>query len=198
MDKQRLSTRWSYTFCEYTTRSIHTHGMKASPMSNRALHSSNRHTLFRWDWDSNHYVPLMWPYHLHLLQKIRLMSSLKPTRIKNSLNAFNTSASKSMTYWIESMLSTSNVVISTGCHTSSRWATKFGYISRRSASLGPTASFARSDMGLTPSLRLCGTMLSSSAFYHSLGCTLCSMWTAFNHTFHHYWTHQTLQSSSHQ
>jgi hypothetical protein len=38
----------------------------------------------------------------------------------------------------------------------------------------------------------------SSAFHHSLVCTQYSMWTAFDHTFHHCWTHLTLQNNSHQ
>jgi hypothetical protein len=69
------------------------------------------------------------------------MSSLKLTRQITSLSTFNTSTNRSMTYWTKPMLSTSNDMINIGCHTSSRWATKFGYICRRSASLGPTASF---------------------------------------------------------
>ena len=47
------------------------------------------------------------------------------------------------------MLSTSIVMINIGCHTSSKWAKKFGYICRRSTSMGPTTSFAHSNMGLT-------------------------------------------------
>ena len=123
MSKHRLSIGLSYTFCIWTTQSIHAHGMKAYP--------------FRLGWDSSHYVPLMWPYHLQLLRKMRLMSSPKLTELTTSLNAFNTSTRRSMTYWTDPMLSTNNAMISIRCHTSSRWATKLGYTCRRSALTGP-------------------------------------------------------------
>lgn len=140
--------------------------MKSSPMSNTTTTKLSiaqlAITLFRWDWDSNQYVPLMWPYHLQLLQQIQLMSALKFTEL-------NTYAIKSMTYWIEIILSTSIIMIIVGCQTSSRLATKFGYICR-SVSLGLIAIFACSDMGLTPSLRMKGKILLSSSFHHSLAC----------------------------
>ena len=144
MVRQRLSIGWWYTFCTCTTQSIHAHGTRASPMfstaTTRLFIARLETTLFRWAWDSSHYVPLMWPCHLQLLMQIRLMSSPKLTRLTASLSAFNTSASRSMTYWIEPMLSTSNVMINIECHKNSRWATKFGYICRRSTSLGCTPS----------------------------------------------------------
>ena len=145
MAKQRSSLGWSYTLCICTDRRIHTHGMKASPMSSTATIELSIAQLvkfpFRWGWDSNHYVPLMWPYNFHLRRSIQLMSNLKMTRLTTSFSTFNTSASRSMTYLTCPMLSTSSIMISIGCHTSSRWATKFGYICRRSTSLGPIASF---------------------------------------------------------
>jgi len=64
------------------------------------------------------------------------------------LRAFNTLANRFMTYWTDPMLSTSSDMISIECNTTSRWATKCGYIYRRSASLDPTASFARFDMAI--------------------------------------------------
>ena len=157
MARQRSSTGWSYTFFACTTQSIHAHRMKASPMASTATTyfsiSQLAKTPFRWGLDSNHYVPLMWLYHLKLLKQICLMSSLKLIGLTNSLSVFNTSTISSMSYLTETMLSTSNDMINISCHTSSRWTTKFGYICRRSASLGPTASFSRSDMGHTPSPR---------------------------------------------
>ena len=83
------------------------------------------------------------------------------------MSAFSTFANKFMTYWTDPMLSISSDMINIGCNITSRWATKCGYICRRSASLDPTASFAHSDMGHTPSPRLSGTIPLSSVFYHS-------------------------------
>ena len=129
---------------------------------------------------------------------IQLISSLKFPRKIASLSAFSTFTNKFMTYWPNPMLSTSSDMISIGCNTTSRWVTKCGYICRRSASLDPTASFTRSDMGHTLSPRLSWTMPSSSVFHHSLVYTQFSMWTAFDPTFHLYWTRQTWQNNSHQ
>ena len=82
------------------------------------------------------------------------MSSLKLTKQTTSSSTFSTSANRFKTYWTEPMLSTRNDVINIGCHTTSKWANKCGYIYRRSTSLDPTARFFRSDMGLTPSPRM--------------------------------------------
>lgn len=109
---------------------------------------------FRWGWDSNQYVPLMWSYHLQLLNQIQLMSSLKLTRITNSLSTFSTSTNNSMTYWIEAIPSMSNIIINIDCHISSKWVTKFGYVCRRSALLDSTTSFAYFAMVQTPLTRL--------------------------------------------
>ena len=121
------SIGWSYKLCICTTQSIHAHGIKTSPMSCATTIELSIAQLittpFRWGWDSSHYVPLMWPYHLQLLKKILFMSSLKLTRLTTSLTAFNTSTSRSTIYWTERMLSTRSVMINIGCHTSSRWAT---------------------------------------------------------------------------
>ena len=96
------------------------------------------------------------------------------------------------------MLSTRNNMISIRYNTTSRWVTKCGYICKKSTLLDPTVSFGCSDMGHTRSPRLSGTMPSSLVLHHFLVCTQCSMWTAFDPTFHLYWTHQTWQNNSHQ
>jgi len=132
--------------------------MKSSPTSNLGTTELSIAQVamapFRWGWDSSHYFSLMWSYHLQLLKQIHLMSIPKLTGLTASLSAFRTSTSRSMTYWTEPMLNTISVMIKIECHTSSKWATKFSYICRRSASLGPAAIFAHSDMGCTPSPRL--------------------------------------------
>ena len=143
-------------------------------------------TLFRWAWDSSYYVPLMWPCHLRLLTHICLTSSLKQVRQPASLSTSNIFASRSMTLWRNQIPSTSNDMIDIGCHTSFRWATKSGCICKRNALPEPIKNSDHFDMVLTPLPRLWETMNLSSAFPHSLACTQCSMWTAFNHTFHHY------------
>ena len=84
------------------------------------------------------------------------------------------------------MLTTSSDMINIWCNTTSRWATKCGYICRRSSLLDPTTSFSRSNMGHTPSPRISGTIYLILVFHHSLVCTQCSMWTAFSPTFHLY------------
>ena len=72
MVRQRLSTWWLYTFCACTTQRIHAHGMRASPMfSTSTIGLSTARlatTLFKWAWDSSHYVPSMWTCHLQLLR----------------------------------------------------------------------------------------------------------------------------------
>jgi len=132
--------------------------MKSSPNSSTATKEFSiaqlATTPFRWGWYSSHYVPLMCPYHLQLLTQIRLTSNPKMIEIPTSLNTLRTSSNMSMTYWIEQMLSTNNIMISIGCHTSFKLVTKFRYICRRSISLGSTASFTCSDTSLKPSLRL--------------------------------------------
>ena len=75
------------------------------------------------------------------------MSNRRLTRRISSFSAFSTSANKFMTYLTEPMLSTSNNMIKIRCYTTSRWATKCGYIRRRNASLDPTKNFAHFDMG---------------------------------------------------
>jgi hypothetical protein len=88
-----------------------------------------------------------------------------------------------------------HAMINTGYHTSFRLATKSGYICRRSISQGPIGSSAHFAMGLTLSPRLWVAMLLSSTLHPSLACTQCSMWTSFDHIFHHYWTPQRSQNN---
>ena len=68
MARPRLSTKWLYKFYTGTTQSIHVHGMRFYPMCNISTITLSiawlATTLFRWAWDSSHYVRLMWPYHL--------------------------------------------------------------------------------------------------------------------------------------
>ena len=143
-------------------------------------------TLFRWAWDSSHYVPSMWPCHSQLLTQILLMSNLKQRRQTTSLSISNIFASRSMTFWRNQMPSTSSDMINIVCHTSFKWATKSGCICKRNALLEPIGNSDHFDMVLTPLPRLWEIMHLSSAFPHSLACTQCSMWIAFDHTFHHY------------
>lgn len=103
--------------------------------------------------------------------------------LTTSFNEFNTFANRSMIYWTRIMLWTSNIMINIECCIISRWATKFGYICRRSALLDTTTSFSHSDMGHTQSPRPLLTIPLSSASHHSLVCTQCSMWITFSHNF---------------
>jgi hypothetical protein len=122
---------------------------------NRALHSSTGHNPFQVGLGFQPLCPIdvAIPFAATQVDSAHVQSEADKG-LTTSLSTFNTSASRSMIYWTEPMLSTSNAMINIGCHTSSRWATKFGYICRRSALLDPTASFTHSDMGHTPSPRL--------------------------------------------
>jgi hypothetical protein len=113
--------------------------------------------------------------------------SLRSTKPPDSLSRFNTSANRSKRFCRNPMLSTSSAMINIGYHTSFRLATKFGYICRRSISLGPIRSFSHFIMGLTLSPRLWVSILLSSTLHPSLVYIQYSMWTSFSHIFHHYW-----------
>jgi hypothetical protein len=145
---------------------------------------------FRWDWDSNPWVPLM----LHYLRKphrqILPMFSLRPKKPPDSLRGFITSANRSMIFCRKPMLSKISTMINIGSRTNFRLETSSGYTCRRSVLHVPIKSFTHFSMGLTPSPRLWVTMLLSSTLHHSLAYTQCSMWTSFGHIFHHYWTPQ--------
>jgi hypothetical protein len=143
---------------------------------------------FRWGWDSNPWDLLMLqfllPPHRYNLPMISLRSKNPP----DALRGFNTYANRSRIFFINPMLSTSSDMINAGYHTSFRLATKSGYICRRRVSRGPIGSSAHFTMGLTLSPRSWVAMILSSTLNPSLVCTQCSMWTSFDHIFHHYWT----------
>jgi hypothetical protein len=145
-------------------------------------------TPFRWGWDFNHWVPWMLHYPLRPPRQTRRMLQLNMTKRLGSLSGSNTSANRFRIFYRSSMPSTSSSMINTGCHTSFRWATKFGCTCRKNALHGLFESFVHFVMELTPSPRLWVKMLLSSTFPPSLACTQCSMWTSFNLIFHHYLT----------
>jgi hypothetical protein len=130
---------------------------------------------------------------LHYLlqpQKNILMLILRLTKPPDSLKGFNKSANKSMRFCRNPMLSTSNSMINTGCHTSFRWETRYGYICINISLHDPIGSSSHFTMVLTLSPSMWVEMILSSTFHPSLAYTPCSMWTSFSHMFHHYWTLQ--------
>jgi hypothetical protein len=150
---------------------------------------------FRWGWDSNPWVPLMLHYLLPPHKQTLPMFILRLTKPPDSLRGFNTSANRSRRFCRNPMLSTSNAMINTRYHTSFRLEIKSGYICRRSISHGPMRSSAHFSMGLTLSPRIWVAMLLNSTLHPSLACTQCSMWTYFDHIFHHYWAPQRSQKN---
>jgi hypothetical protein len=143
---------------------------------------------FRWGWDSNPLVPLMSHYLLQPHKKNIPMFCLRLINPTDSLSGFITSSNRSMRFSRKLMLSTSNTMINSGYHTSLRWETRFGYIYRKIALYGPIGSSTHFSIGLTLSPRLWVVMILRLTLHPSLACTQCSMWTSFNHIFHHYWT----------
>jgi hypothetical protein len=121
--------------------------------------------------------------------------SLQLTKPPDSLRGFNTSANRSRRFCRNLMLSTSNAMINTGYHTSFRLATKSGYIYRRSVSSIPIERFSHFVMGLTLSPRPWVEIILISKIHPSLVSIQYSMWTSFNHIFHHYWTLLRLQNN---
>jgi hypothetical protein len=120
---------------------------------------------FKWVWDSNPWDTLM----LHSLlpphrQNLPLII-LRLTKPLDSLREFSTSTNKSRRFCRNPMLNTRSAMINTGYHTSFRLATKFGYICRRSISLGPIGNFSHFFMGLTLSPRLWVVMLLISTLH---------------------------------
>jgi hypothetical protein len=116
--------------------------------------------------------------------------SLRSTKPPDSLRRFNTSANRPKRFCINPMLSTSNTMINTVYHTSFSLDTNSGYICKRTASHVPIGSSSHFTMGLTLSPRSWVAMILISTLHPSLACTHCSMWTSFDHIFHHYWTPQ--------
>ncbi len=197
MARQRSLTRWQCTYYTCKTLSMHKLGMRVSLMCNTAIINLSVARLaavpFRWVCDFNHCVWLMLQclmrlhrYNFHMYSPILINQP-------GLLNASNTSTSTCMISWIIPMPSTRNKMTNIGCHISFRWVKKFGCIYINN--LEPIGSSDQSNMGLTPSPWPWETIFSSSTFPHSLACTQHSMWTAFNHTFHHYLTHQTLKNN---
>jgi hypothetical protein len=150
---------------------------------------------FRWGWDSKPSVPLMLHYLLQPHRKNLPMFSLRLTKPPYSLRGFITSTNKSIRFCRNPKLSTSNVMINTGYHSSFRWETKSSYICRKSVLQDPIGISYHFAMGLTLTLRLWVEMLLSSTLHPSLACTQFSMWTSFSHIFHHYWTPQRSQNN---
>jgi hypothetical protein len=68
------------------------------------------------------------------------MLNLRPTKPPNSLNGSNTSTNRSMIFYRNPMLSTSNTMINTEFHTSFRWETRFGCICRKNTLQDPIRS----------------------------------------------------------
>jgi hypothetical protein len=143
---------------------------------------------FRWDWDSNPWVPLMLHYLLPPHKETLPMFSLRRTKSPDSLSVFNTFSNRSTQFCRNPMLSKRSTMINTGYRTSFRLETKSGYICRRSVSHGPIESSSHFSMGLTLSPRLWVAMILRSTLHPSLAYTQFSMWTSFGHIFHHYWT----------
>jgi hypothetical protein len=157
---------------------------------NRAIHSSTDHNPFQVGLGFQPLGPMDVALPLAATQEDSSMLQLKLTKPPSSLRRSNTSTNRFNIFYRSPMPSTSSAMINTGCHTSFRWETKFGCTCRKNALQGLIRSFIHSIMDLTPSPRLWVTMLLSSTFPPSLACTQCSMWTSFDHIFHHYWTPQ--------
>jgi hypothetical protein len=147
--------------------------------------------LFRWGWDSNHWVPYMLHFPLQSPRPTHLLFQLKLTKPPDSLSISNTSTNRFRISYRSPMTSTNNTMINIGCHISFRWETKFGYTCRKNALQDPIKRFFHSVMVCTPSPRPWGIMLLISTFLLSLACTQCSMWISFALISHHYWTPQT-------
>jgi hypothetical protein len=143
---------------------------------------------FRWVWDSNPWDPLMFHLLLPPHRKNLRLISLWSTKPPDPLRRFNTSANRSKRFCKNPMLSKSNAMINTWYHTGFRLVKKYGYICRRSISLGPIGSFDHFVMGLTLSPILWVAMILSSTLHPSLVYIQYSMWTSFGDIFHHYWT----------
>jgi hypothetical protein len=143
---------------------------------------------YKWILDSNPWDPLMFHFLLPPHRKTLPLIILQSTKPPDSLRGFNTSVNRSRRFCRNPMLSTSNSMINIGYHTNFKLATQFGYICRRSISSSPIKSFSHFVMGLTLSPRLWVAMLLSSTLHPSLVCIQYSMWTSFDHIFHHFWT----------
>ena len=116
---------------------------------------------FKWAWDFNHCVPLMLQFLLQLHRQNMHMFNLKLIKPSSLLDAFSTFVSRFMVSWINSILSTNNIMTYIRCHRSFKWVTRFNCICKMNSLQNPIGIFDHSDMGLTPSPILWVTMLSS-------------------------------------
>ena len=134
---------------------------------------------FKWVWYFNHCVWLMLLCLVQLHKQNPHMYSPRLIKQSSLLNASRTYANKFMKSWRIPLPSTSSNMTNIGCHTSLRWATKFGCICRNNALPKPIERLDHFDMSLTSSPRMWEKILLSSTFPHSLSCTECSMWATF-------------------
>jgi hypothetical protein len=141
---------------------------------------------FRWEWESNPWVPWMLHYLLQPHIQILPMFILRPKKPPDSLSGFNTSTKRSIIFWRNLMLSTITSMINTRYCIIFRWETRFVYIYWKNALQRPIGSSVHFSMGLTLSPRLWETMFFSSTLPPSLAWTQCSMWTSSGHSFQHY------------
>jgi hypothetical protein len=116
---------------------------------------------FRWDWDSNPWVPLMLHYLLQPHKHNLMMFSLRLTKPPDPLRGFNTSTNNSMRFCRNPMLSISSSMINIEHCTSFKWEIRSSYVCRKSILKIPIKSFVHFTMGLTLSPRLWVTMLLS-------------------------------------
>jgi hypothetical protein len=120
---------------------------------------------FRWGWDSNPWVPWMFHYLLPPQNNTLPMFNLRPKNPLVSLSGFITYTNRSRRFFRNPMLSTSNIMINIGYHTSFRLETNSGYICRRSVSRGPIERFSHFSMGVTLSPRLWVKMILRSTLH---------------------------------
>jgi hypothetical protein len=124
------------------------------------------------------------------------MFSLRWKKPLDLLSVFSTCTNRSMRFFKNAMLSTSSAMNNTRCCTSFRWETRPSYICIKRTLHNPIRRSSHFSMGLTISPRLWIEMILSSILHPYLAhCTQCSMWTSFDHIFHHYWTPQRSQKN---
>jgi hypothetical protein len=158
--------------------------------NNRALHSSTSHSPFHVGMRFQPLGPIDVALPLSTTQTKYSHVQSEAKKSTRSLSGFSTSSNRSMRFCRNPMLSTSSAMINTGYRTSFRYEIRSGYICRKSALQGPIGSSTHFAMGLTLSPRMWVAMILSSTLHPSLACTQCSIWTSFDHIFHHYWTPQ--------
>jgi hypothetical protein len=131
-------------------------------------------TPFKWDWDSNNWVPWMLHYPLWPPRANHPLIQLKLTKPPDSLSGSSTSTNRFRTFYRSPMPSTSNTMLNTRCHISFRWEKNFGCTCRKNALQGPIGSFSLSIMDLTSSPRMWVTIILRSKFPLSLAYSQCS------------------------